>query len=212
MEYRKDIDGLRSLAIIPVVLFHAGFDFLSGGYVGVDIFFVISGFLITSVIIRGLETGKFSFTHFYERRARRLLPALFAVLTFSLIAGFFIMSPIQYRDMGTAIIATVFYLANFLMWSRSGYFQSSSEYDPMLHMWSLSVEEQFYIFYPILLLVIVRNLKRNPLTTIILISAASFALAVWGVLNMPNPTFFWLPTRAWELGLGAVVALSLIHI
>ena len=210
MEYRKDIDGLRSLAIIPVVLFHAGFDFLSGGYVGVDIFFVISGFLITSVIIRGLETGKFSFTHFYERRARRLLPALFAVLTFSLIAGFFIMSPIQYRDMGTAIIATVFYLANFLMWSRSGYFQSSSEYDPMLHMWSLSVEEQFYIFYPILLLVIVRNLKRNPLTTIILISAASFALAVWGVLNMPNPTFFWLPTRAWELGLGAVVALSSI--
>ena len=210
MKYRKDIDGLRSVAIIPVVLFHAGLSFLSGGYVGVDVFFVISGFLITSVIMRGLDSGKFSFAHFYERRARRLLPALFVVLAFSLIAGLFIMSPIQYRDMGTAIIATVFYLANILLWSRSGYFQSSSEYDPMLHMWSLSVEEQFYIFYPILLLVIVRSLKRNPLAIVALISAASFALAVWGVRNVPNPTFFWLPTRAWELGLGALVALSSI--
>lgn len=210
MEYRKDIDGLRSVAIIPVVLFHAGLSSLSGGYVGVDVFFVISGFLITSVIMRGLDSGKFSFAHFYERRARRLLPALFAVLAFSLIVGLFVMSPVQYRDMGTAIIATVFYLANFLMWSRSGYFQTSSEYDPMLHMWSLSVEEQFYIFYPILLLVIVQKLKRNPLAIVALISTASFALAVWGVQNVPNPTFFLLPTRAWELGLGAMVALSSI--
>ena len=210
MKYRTDIDGLRSVAIIPVVLFHAGLAAVSGGYVGVDVFFVISGFLITSVIMRGIEKDTFSFTHFYERRARRLLPALFAVLAFSLVVGFFVMSPVQYRDMGTAIVATVFYVANILMWSRSGYFQSSSEYDPMLHMWSLSVEEQFYIFYPLLLLLITKSLKRRPLVLVSLISLASFALAEWGVRNAPNPTFFWLPTRAWEMGLGAIVALSTI--
>jgi len=121
MKYRTDIDGLRSVAIIPVVLFHAGLSVVSGGYVGVDVFFVISGFLITSVIMRGIENDTFSFVHFYERRARRLLPALFAVLIFSLFVGFFVMSPVQFRDMGAAIVATVFYLANILMWSRSGY-------------------------------------------------------------------------------------------
>ncbi len=210
MKYRTDIDGLRSVAIIPVVLFHAGLAVVSGGYVGVDVFFVISGFLITSVIMRGIEKDTFTFTHFYERRARRLLPALFAVLAFSLVVGFFVMSPVQFRDMGTAIVATVFYVANILMWSRSGYFQSSSEYDPMLHMWSLSVEEQFYIFYPILLLLIIKGLKRRPLVIVSLISFASFVLAEWGVRNAPNPTFFWLPTRAWEMGLGAIVALSTI--
>ena len=210
MKYRTDIDGLRSVAIIPVVLFHAGLSVVSGGYVGVDVFFVISGFLITSVIMRGIENDTFSFVHFYERRARRLLPALFAVLIFSLFVGFFVMSPVQFRDMGAAIVATVFYLANILMWSRSGYFQTSSELDPMLHMWSLSVEEQFYIFYPILLLLIVKGLKRRPLVLVSLISLVSFALAEWGVRNAPNPTFFWLPTRAWEMGLGAIVALSTI--
>lgn len=210
MKYRTDIDGLRSVAIIPVVLFHAGLGLVSGGYVGVDVFFVISGFLITSVIMRGIQKDTFSFTHFYERRARRLLPALFAVLVFSLVVGFFVMSPVQFRDMGTAMVATVFYVANILMWSRNGYFQSSSEYDPMLHMWSLSVEEQFYIFYPVLLLLIVKGLKRRPLLLVSLISFASFALAEWGVRNAPNPTFYWLPTRAWEMGLGAIVALSTI--
>ena len=210
MKYRTDIDGLRSVAIIPVVLFHAGLAIFSGGYVGVDVFFVISGFLITSVIMRAIERDSFSFVHFYERRARRLLPALFAVLAFSLFVGLFVMSPVQFRDMGSAMVATVFYVANILMWSRSGYFQSSSEYDPMLHMWSLSVEEQFYIFYPILLLLIVKGLKRRPLLLVSLISLISFGLAEWGVRNAPNPTFFWLPTRAWEMGLGAMVALSTV--
>ena len=210
MQYRRDIDGLRSVAIIPVVLFHAGLEWISGGYVGVDVFFVISGFLITSVIMSAVERGTFSFAHFYERRARRLLPALFAVLVFSLAVGALIMSPVQFRDMGAAMIATVFYVANILMWRRSGYFEGAAETDPMLHMWSLSVEEQFYIFYPILLLLVVRRFGRNPFAAVALISAASLALSVWGVKNAPNPTFFLLPTRAWELGAGALVALSVV--
>ena len=210
MKYRTDIDGLRAVAIVPVVLFHSGSSLVSGGYIGVDIFFVISGFLITSVIVSGFNQQRFSFRHFYERRARRLLPALFAVLLFCLIIGYFVMSPVQYQDMGVSFIATVFYVTNILMWSRSGYFQTSAENDPLLHMWSLSVEEQFYIFYPILLLLFFRFLKKDPLVIVIILSLLSFVLSIWGVSNKPNPTFYLLPTRIWELGAGAIVALSLI--
>lgn len=206
--YRRDIDGLRAIAVIPVVLFHAGFTVFSGGYVGVDIFFVISGYLITSIIQREIAENRFSILTFYERRARRILPALMVVLFATLVAGWFSFLPLEFEAFGRSLIATVFFVANILFWQESGYFDADAETKPLLHTWSLSVEEQFYILFPVLLLFLHRYMRQSTVVWVAVASLLSLAVATWGVAHYPNAAFYLLSSRAWELGLGALLALG----
>ena len=149
-QYRADIDGLRAVAVIGVVLFHAGLG-VSGGYVGVDVFFVISGFLITSLILRDLSKGEFSIIGFWERRARRIFPALAVVVIATLIAGWFLMLSFGYQVLGQSTVALTVFASNIQFWRTSGYFDPAAEENPLLHTWSLSVEEQFYLIVPVFL-------------------------------------------------------------
>jgi peptidoglycan/LPS O-acetylase OafA/YrhL len=208
LAYRKDIDGLRALAVVPVCFFHAGLPWFPGGFVGVDVFFVISGYLMASLIGRDLSTGKFSLADFYDRRARRILPALFVMLLFSSIVAAFIVSPKLFREFGESLIATVLFGSNILFWRKTAnYFDAPTDWNPLVHTWSLGVEEQFYILFPLLLIVLwrVRWWARMQLITIAAI--ASLALSICGTVIAPTATFYLLPTRAWELLLGAVLAL-----
>ena len=152
MKYRPEIDGLRALAVIPVILFHAGFEIFSGGFVGVDVFFVISGYLITSIIIEDLENSRFNLLHFYERRARRILPALFFIMIFCFPFALVWMLPNQMKDFSQSLIAVSLFVSNLLFWVEDGYFGPNSEEKPLLHTWSLAVEEQFYLLFPIFLI------------------------------------------------------------
>ena len=147
MNYRAEIDGLRALAVLPVILFHAGFDLFSGGYIGVDVFFVISGYLIATIIIKEMYEEKFSLINFYERRARRILPALFFLMIICLPFGWLLLTPSDLKDFGQSIIAVSLFSSNFLFWWETGYFDTASELKPLLHTWSLAVEEQFYIIF-----------------------------------------------------------------
>ena len=160
MRYRSEIDGLRAIAVIPVILFHAGFSLFSGGFVGVDVFFVISGYLITSIILKEKEKGMFSLGNFYERRARRIFPALFLVMFFSIPLAYLWFTPPDLKDFFQSVFATTTFLSNFLFFSESGYFETATELKPLLHTWSLSVEEQFYVFFPLLILSTWR-MKKN---------------------------------------------------
>ena len=154
MQYRKEIDGLRALAVLPVVLFHAGFSSFSGGFVGVDVFFVISGYLITSILIGENEQGRFSIVNFYERRARRILPALFFVMLCCIPFAWLWMLPDNLVEFGNSLIAVTFFVSNFLFWKESGYFAAAAEEKPLLHTWSLAVEEQYYLLFPLLILLV----------------------------------------------------------
>ena len=186
-DYRKEIDGLRALAVIPVVLFHAGFDIFSGGFVGVDIFFVISGYLITSLILQEKINDRFSLVNFYERRARRILPALFLVVIVTIPFAFLVMSPLALKEFSNSLISIPLFLSNFQFWSETGYFATAGEEKPLLHTWSLAVEEQYYLFFPLLIL-ITWKLGLKALTLfIILISIFSFFLSQFGA-NL-NPSF-----------------------
>jgi len=153
LKYRADIDGLRAIAVIGVVLFHAGLG-VSGGFVGVDVFFVISGFLITSLILRDLDSGSFSIVDFWERRARRIFPALAVVVIVTLIAGWFLMLPFGFQVLGQSVVALTVFASNMQFWRTSGYFAPAAEENSLLHTWSLSVEEQFYLVVPLLLLLV----------------------------------------------------------
>lgn len=209
MEYRREIDGLRAVAVLPVILFHAGFSAFAGGYVGVDVFFVISGYLITSILLHDLENGNFSIVRFYERRARRILPALFFVMLCCIPLAWLWMLPAQFRDFSQTLVAISFFASNVLFWIKSGYFSPVSEEKPLLHTWSLAVEEQFYLFFP-LLLVVVWRFGRNPaFYTILAICGVSLMLTEWGWRYRPSANFYLLPFRAWELGLGSLCALWL---
>ncbi|WP_417241077.1 MULTISPECIES: acyltransferase family protein [Pseudomonadota] len=211
MNYRPDIDGLRTLAVVPVVLFHANVAGFTGGYVGVDIFFVISGFLITSIIHRELYEGKFSVIRFYERRARRILPALFAVTLSCLVVGWFMLAPDDYEKLGQSVLSALSFVSNMWFWQNSGgYFQGATDYLPMLHTWSLAVEEQFYIFFPLLLMLLHKIRRRLILPAILVLVLASLAVAVWSTPRMPSASFYLLPTRIWELGIGSLLALGLL--
>ncbi|WP_300534369.1 acyltransferase, partial [uncultured Mameliella sp.] len=180
LSYRPDIDGLRTLAVMPVVLYHAGVSGFTGGFVGVDIFFVISGFLITTIIQRELDEGRFSVVRFYERRARRILPALLTVMLVSLVAGWFILAPEDYDQMGRSILSALLFVSNLWFWlSSGGYFGSATDYLPMLHTWSLAVEEQFYIFFPLLLMLLHRIGRRLVLPAIVVLVMGSLVLAIW---------------------------------
>ena len=152
MQYRAEIDGLRAVAIIPVILFHAGFPLFSGGFVGVDIFFVISGYLITTIILTEKEQGKFSLINFYERRARRILPALFFVMLVSLPFAWLWLIPSDMKDFSQSLIGVATFSSNILFWQETGYWGTANELKPLLHTWSLAVEEQYYIIFPLYLM------------------------------------------------------------
>ncbi|WP_340315991.1 acyltransferase family protein [Rhizorhabdus argentea] len=202
--YRSDIDGLRAISIVPVVFYHVGVGGFSGGFVGVDIFFVISGYLITSLIVSEVAQSRFSMISFYDRRARRILPALFAVIATTCVAASFILLPNDFKDFGQSVAGTALFGANILFaLEQGGYFVSDAK--PLLHMWSLCVEEQFYIFWPILLIISTR-LRWNIPAVIGVVCVMSFAASVWATAAHPVPAFYLAPFRAWELGLGALLA------
>lgn len=205
--YRPEIDGLRAVAVGAVILFHAGFRQVGGGFVGVDVFFVISGYLITRIILSELERGTFSLVDFYERRARRILPALFLVLIVSLVLGWFLLDPPGMKDFSQSLVAVALFGSNVYFWRTSGYFDGAGEEKPLLHTWSLGVEEQFYLLYPLLLLLLWKKGRRIILPLLFIGFVASLALAEWGSSEFPIAAFYLLPTRAWELLLGGVVAL-----
>jgi peptidoglycan/LPS O-acetylase OafA/YrhL len=209
--YRPEIDGLRAIAIVSVVLFHANSTLLPGGYIGVDIFFVISGFLITSIVIKEQKAGQFSFLRFYERRARRILPALLFMLFVITLFCFAYLLPRDLVDYGRLLIYTVLFGANFRLATAPGYFQPSSRENPLLHMWSLAVEEQFYILWPaLLLLVLLFCTVRQARYAAGALLLCSLALSAVLVSVLPRSAFYHLPSRAWELLAGAVLALGLL--
>jgi peptidoglycan/LPS O-acetylase OafA/YrhL len=205
--YRKDIDGLRAVAILPVILHHLREE--SGGYVGVDVFFVISGYLITTIIFRETQAGTFSLVEFYRRRIQRIVPALVAVIFASLIAGLLILPPPEYAQLGLSATAAALSFSNILFWSQTGYFEAGSALKPLLHTWSLGVEEQFYIVFPVLLITIRNWPPRRIKATIWGLCAASLALSAWQVFtDRVEDAFFLLPGRFWELGVGSLLAIG----
>lgn len=208
MKYRADIDGLRSVAIIPVVLYHAGISMFSGGFVGVDVFFVISGYLITSIILNDIDKERFTITDFYFRRVKRIFPALYFYLTAATAACFMLYLPADFLSYAKSLIGTVLFVSNIVFWQDSGYFAAASELKPLLHTWSLSVEEQFYIFYPVMLLILAKYFRKRYTPAVLVVFAASLALSIATTPIKTSASFFLLPTRAWELMLGALLALN----
>jgi len=207
--YRPEIDGLRALAVLPVLFFHAGFSLVSGGYIGVDIFFVISGYLITSILLREISKNQFSIINFYERRARRILPALFLVSLACIPFAYFWMLPFELKDFFDSVISINLFSSNFLFWRESEYFSAAAELKPLLHTWSLSVEEQFYVFFPIFLYFLSRFKKHSiTLLVVLIITLASLALSDFATARHSTANFYLLPTRIWELGIGALLAIS----
>lgn len=210
MPYRREIDGLRAVAILPVIFFHAGFEVFSGGFVGVDVFFVLSGYLITGIILRDLEQGHFTFRQFFERRARRILPALFLVMAVCIPVAHWLLLPPAFKDFAETAAAVALFLSNILFIDRLDYFAPAAELNPLLHTWSLAVEEQFYlIFPPILLLAWRLGGRRAAGWACVILLLGSFALseAAWRI--KPAQSFFFFPTRAWELLAGALCAFAL---
>lgn len=206
MRYRAEIDGLRAVAVIPVILFHAGFKTFSGGFVGVDIFFVISGYLITSIILSEMEEGKFSLLNFYERRARRILPALFFVMLVCLPFAWLWLVPADMMGFSQSLAAVSAFASNVLFWRTSGYFETAAELKPLLHTWSLAVEEQYYLLFPLFLIGAWRLGKRSILSLLVVAAIMSLAAAEWGSVKRPTASFYLLPTRGWELLIGVFVA------
>ncbi|MDO5612619.1 MAG: acyltransferase family protein [Paracoccus sp. (in: a-proteobacteria)] len=209
MRYRKEIDGLRAFAVLPVILFHAGAPGFSGGYVGVDVFFVISGYLITTILLGELARDDFSIARFYERRARRILPALFFVMLCCIPFAWAWMMPAEARLFGRSLIAVVLFASNILFWKSEGYFSVAAELNPLLHTWSLAVEEQFYLFFPPFLALCWRFGRQRVFWIIVAGAAASLALAELIVHSKPSTAFFLLPTRVWELLAGSICAFLL---
>src|SRR4051812_27608716 len=207
--YRPEIDGLRAIAVAAVVLFHLQLG-CPGGYVGVDVFLVISGFLITSLIWTRLEDGTFTFAEFWERRARRIVPALAAVTIATLAAGWFMLLPADFKSLGKDAASQALFAANIRYWLDTGYFAAAADEKPLLHTWSLAIEEQFYVLMPLALWVVfrARAAKKRELAIALLLGClvASFALSAYGVVHYSSSTFYLLPTRAWELLLGGVLS------
>src|SRR5437588_3933319 len=204
-KYRPDIDGLRALAILPVILFHAGLG-CTGGLVGVDVFFVISGFLITSLILNEIDGNCFSLVNFWERRIRRIFPALVPVVVAILVAGWFLYLPHDFELLGQSTVAQAVLTSNFFFWRHSGYFDAASDTMPLLHTWSLAVEEQFYLLFPPLLVFLARCKRRSNALIILCLCIGSFELSVLGTGFNQSATYYLLPTRAWELLMGALLS------
>ncbi len=210
LAYRPEVDGLRALAVLPVILFHAGFGFAPGGFIGVDVFFVISGFLITRILIEDLDAGRFSILDFYERRARRILPALTLVLLASLPLGVLFMLPYELRDLGESMVAVTFFVSNIYFAENVSYFGGVAEEMPLLHTWSLAVEEQFYIAFP-LLLWLMRNRRRWIVPVLAVIALISLGVADAHVNRVPDRVFYLIWFRAWELLAGSLAAIYVMR-
>ncbi|MFZ4632489.1 MAG: acyltransferase family protein [Patescibacteria group bacterium] len=208
--YRPDIDGLRALAVLLVVAFHASPSFFKSGFIGVDIFFVISGFLISGIILKMLKNNEFSYLEFYKRRIKRLFPALLAVLLSCLIVGWFFLFSQEYRYLGRQVFSGAGFVSNIILFLETGYFDISASMKPLIHLWSLGVEEQFYIFWPILLVFLYKRTKRLPLIIGILF-LLSFALNIFLGLKDPNLSFYLPITRFWEFLSGAIIAYLNFH-
>ena len=206
MKYRAEIDGLRALAVVPVILFHAGFELFNGGFVGVDVFFVISGYLITTILIEDIENQRFSLVNFYERRMRRILPALFFVMLVCIPFAWMWMLPSQMKGFSESIFSVSVFLSNLYFMSQVDYFASSAELNPLLHTWSLSVEEQFYIFFPPVLLLFFKSSNRFALTGIVCICIVSFLFSELAWRENQARNFFFTFSRFWELLAGAIAA------
>jgi peptidoglycan/LPS O-acetylase OafA/YrhL len=208
LTYRRDIDGLRAIAVLAVAFEHARIPGFGGGFVGVDVFFVISGYLITQILTREIEQGSFSLLGFYERRIRRIFPALFAVLLVSLAIGCWLLLPHDLAQLARSAVATTFFSANFFYFAQAGYFDDTSWSKPLLHTWSLAVEEQFYIVFPGLLLFARRRLGGRYFAPTLATVLVSFILCAVGTQNYREAAFYLAPMRAWELGLGCLVAVG----
>ena len=213
--YRPDIDGLRAIAVLAVVLYHAGVPGITGGFVGVDVFFVISGFLITTLIVQQQDSQSFSLLNFYARRARRLFPALLVVLVTSALLAWLLLMPSEFEDFGESLATAAAFSSNILFWSEAGYFDGPSEFKPLLHTWSLAVEEQYYLVFPWLLIALARYAPTRPTTARIWLIGtlflASLSLSAWYVHTAPSATFFLLPHRFWELLTGSALAVAVLQ-
>lgn len=209
-KYRPDIDGLRAIAVLSVIFYHSGFGWFSGGYVGVDVFFVISGFLITTIIVREIAAQNFSIAGFYERRVRRILPAIMAVVIFCLVVGSLLLETGDFENLARSSIANNLFLANMYFYFQAGYFDAPAELKPLLHTWSLSVEEQYYLIFPLMLLLIAKYCSRKYLLFLLPLLLLSFIACVLGMAVDPSAVFYFLPTRGWELLIGSVLAIAAI--
>ena len=207
--YRADIDGLRALAVLPVLFFHFHIKLFSGGFVGVDIFFVISGYLITQIIFADLKRDRFSIVTFYERRIRRIFPALLTVLAVTTLVAFTVLLPAEVEDYGKSLMAATISFSNVYFWSESGYFDAPASLKPLLHTWSLGVEEQFYLLFPLLMAWLYRNHRRYLPHVLIVAALASFGAAVYVMQTNPSSAFYLPHLRAWELMIGAMLAIGM---
>lgn len=215
LEFRKDINGLRAYAVIAVLLYHFGIACMGGGYAGVDVFFVISGFLMTAIILPRMEEGRFSLSGFYLARVRRILPALAVLCVAVLLFGWFWLAPYLYENLGKSAGASLLFISNFVYNRAGGYFAEPAHDNWLLHTWSLSVEWQFYLLYPLLLLALAHlagGNRRFVRATLLAALLASFAYAMWLTSTKPSSAFFMLPARAWELLAGSLVFLHSSHI
>lgn len=208
-KYRQDIDGLRAVAILSVIGFHGFPEWIRGGFIGVDIFFVISGFLISTIIFKSLSCNKFSFIEFYSRRVRRIFPALATVLLATFAVGWFVFYPDEYRHLGKHMVGGAWFVSNLLQWGEAGYFESASETQPLLHLWSLGIEEQFYIAFPFLVWLLWKA-RLNPLVPIVSLGMLSFFLNTYYVSRDAEWTFYQPQTRIWELLVGSVLSLLIL--
>ena len=204
--YRPDIDGLRALAVLPVVFYHAGFRGFGGGYVGVDIFFVISGYLITGIIVRDLAERRHTIARFYRRRILRIFPALFFVAGITTLVACLVLLPDELIHYARSLAAATLFGSNVLFYADSGYFEAASAVKPLLHTWSLAIEEQFYILWPLLLVSAGAARPARLRLVVGSVCAASLGIAIFTVAQDRNAAFYLLPSRAWGLALGGALA------
>jgi peptidoglycan/LPS O-acetylase OafA/YrhL len=210
--YRKEVDGLRAIAVMSVIFFHLGLSF-PGGFVGVDIFLVISGYLITSLIFPQIQNGTFQYFRFLERRARRLAPALLVVVFTSMLLAWIFLLPIQLQEFGRSVRSVLGLYSNLFFYGNSGYFDAAAAKQPLLHIWSLSLEEQFYLIFPVASIIVYKLFRTKFISWLIfsfvLASGLSFLMNIWGINNAPNAIYYLLPFRVWEFLIGSIVAVSL---
>lgn len=212
INYRKDVDGLRAIAVFPVIFYHANFETFKGGFVGVDIFFVISGFLITNIIFESLIKNKFSIFDFYVRRARRILPLLFVAIFICLILSFIFLSYSEVGSFSKSAISSLLFYSNFYFWKHTPYFSSDVELQPLLHTWSLSIEEQFYIFYPLFFIILFRFSKKFVFYGLLIFFILSLSVCLWTSYNTGgNLNFYLILTRGWELLVGALISVLMFE-
>jgi len=210
MKYRPEIDGLRTIAVIPVILFHLGVSWINGGYFGVDVFFVISGFLISSIILKNIYSNTFSFKDFWLRRVRRIVPALLIMVISTLIGAYFLAFKLNLPSYGSDGLSAIFSYANFAMRAKGNYLGSTAESSPFLHCWSLSVEEQFYLLYPLLIFLLYK-IKVSISKSLVIITVLSFFAFMAASIYFPRTGFYILPTRAWELAAGGLLSYFSLH-